>query len=56
MCLLHAGRVYEQPQEVQQRMDNIAQFFQSLQGFSQEKQAILDQRLKDEVCVMIVGC
>lgn len=45
----HSSWVYEQPQDVQQRMDNITQYFQTLQGYSQEKQAILDQRLKDEI-------
>lgn len=44
----HSSWVFERPEEVQQRMDSNQQYFQQLQGLSQEKQAILDQRLEDE--------
>merc|ERR1740128_943155 len=45
----YSSWVYEKPEEVQSRMDNVTQYFQTLQGSSKEKQVILDQRLKDEI-------
>lgn len=45
----YSSWVYEKPGEVKSRMEDTTTCFQKLQGFSQEKQAILDQCLKDEI-------
>jgi len=50
---VHTCRVYERPDEIQGRMDHIAQYFDELGNLANVKQGILDQRLLDEVCVFM---